>query len=94
MRTTGFRMPGTAAEAMIADQMTQFGAVRYCANARSSGQHTPRRKVRWLGKGVRRTLRSFVGECRSCGMTLTLSTRPVRSYASRKVRLPCVQKEA
>lgn len=30
MSTTGLRMPGTAALAMMADQTTQFGAVRYC----------------------------------------------------------------
>lgn len=34
MSTTGFRMPGTAALAMMADQMTQLGAVRYCRAAR------------------------------------------------------------
>jgi hypothetical protein len=29
IRTTGFRMPGTAALAKMADQMRQFGAVRW-----------------------------------------------------------------
>lgn len=31
MRTTGLRIPGTAAEASTADQMTQFGAVKKLA---------------------------------------------------------------
>ena len=44
--------------------------------------------------GLVRWFSSLVGECVLKGMTLTLSTLPVSSYASRKVSEPRVKKEA
>lgn len=77
-------MPGTAALAMIADHIRQFGAVKWF------------RRIVGLTRSaqyVARTERAAY-EWRSDGTTETFSARPVLSYASLKVRLPCVKNMA
>jgi len=63
MRTTGLRIPGTAAEAMIAVQIKQSGAVRYC-NGRETGRVSVARDERSRERrgGLELTFSSLVGE--------------------------------
>lgn len=77
MSTTGLRIPGTAAEAMMADQMIQFGAVRWFSKI--------------VGLGSARVLAHETHECRSDGTTDTFKARPVLSYASLNVKDPRVK---
>jgi hypothetical protein len=72
IRTTGFRIPGTAADAMMADQMMQFGAVRWLsrivglAGQRDNSLCTAHPEM-------------ITDEWRSDGTTDTFNARPVLS---------------